>query len=218
MLPTGTKVTIKDSYQAYINIFIYPSASDFNKTEGKSFMTSITFHKWFVLLKKASCYKMITGHSIVVLLTWLVRILNLFIFCDTGLCGTYDGNQDNDLLGPDGVITKVPGANERPDEYSVKWRFSESNSIFNGYTSTVSMETPLYCSCYSDGTKSCDFFGDVSTCGVTNKGRETIILLLNQTHTDFYSKHDGEHMNIFELEIYTKENDYRQSLTFYTPA
>lgn len=34
MLPTGTKVTVKDSYQAFINIFIYPSAADYNKTEG----------------------------------------------------------------------------------------------------------------------------------------------------------------------------------------
>lgn len=34
MLPTGTKVTVKDSYQAFINIFIYPSAADYKKTEG----------------------------------------------------------------------------------------------------------------------------------------------------------------------------------------
>ncbi|XP_078312035.1 von Willebrand factor D and EGF domain-containing protein-like [Crassostrea virginica] len=120
MLPTGTKVTVKDSYQAFINIFIYPSAADFNKTEG--------------------------------------------------LCGTYDGNQDNDLLGPDGVITKVPDPGKRPDGYSIKWRMSDVNSIFRGYRGTVAMATPVYCSCYSDGTKSCDFFGDVSSCGVTNKG------------------------------------------------
>ncbi|XP_078310491.1 von Willebrand factor D and EGF domain-containing protein-like isoform X2 [Crassostrea virginica] len=120
MLPTGTKVTVKDSYQAFINIFIYPSAADFNKTEG--------------------------------------------------LCGTYDGNQDNDLLGPDGVITKVPDPGKRPDGYSIKWRMSDVNSIFRGYRGTVAMATPIYCSCYSDGTKSCDFFGDVSSCGVTNKG------------------------------------------------
>lgn len=87
-----------------------------------------------------------------------------------GLCGTYDGNQDNDLLDPNGVATKVPEPGKRPDTYSVKWRVSESNSIFRGYRQTVSMESPVYCSCYTDGTKSCDFFGDVSTCGVTNKG------------------------------------------------
>ena len=88
----------------------------------------------------------------------------------SGLCGTYDGNQDNDLLGPDGVITKVPDPGKRPDGYSIKWRMSDANSIFRGYRGTVAMATPVYCSCYSDGTKSCDFFGDVSSCGVTNKG------------------------------------------------
>lgn len=88
-----------------------------------------------------------------------------------GLCGTYDGNQDNDLLDPNGVATKVPEPGKRPDSYSVKWRVDQSNSIFRGYRQTVSMESPVYCSCYTDGTKSCDFFGDVSTCGVTNKGK-----------------------------------------------
>lgn len=33
------------------------------------------------------------------------------------------------------------------------------------------MEFLVYCSCYIDGIKLCDFFGDVSICGVINKGQ-----------------------------------------------
>ena len=49
-------------------------------------------------------------------------------------------------------------------------RIDPANSIYTGYSQTVTMATPLYCVCFDSGPPSCDYFKDVDLCGVTRDG------------------------------------------------
>lgn len=58
------------------------------------------------------------------------RLMNVYItspeddFAATkGLCGTFDGNRDNDLKYPDGHTDKFPLTRNQPNSFVESWRY-----------------------------------------------------------------------------------------------
>ncbi|RUS80661.1 hypothetical protein EGW08_011565, partial [Elysia chlorotica] len=66
-----------------------------------------------------------------------------------GLCGTYDGDESNDLLQRDGIISN--DTSETPNEFSLTWRVQKETSIYTGFCGPPSDNTKAsgsyFCDC-----------------------------------------------------------------------
>ncbi|XP_035828293.1 von Willebrand factor D and EGF domain-containing protein-like [Aplysia californica] len=86
-----------------------------------------------------------------------------------GLCGTFDGNSTNDLMGSDDVIDTCKGSRCRPHAFVDSWKLQGNETLFNNRPKTSANALPLsqggqqappnrqqtkervYCGCY-EGT------------------------------------------------------------------
>ncbi|GFN75653.1 von Willebrand factor d and egf domain-containing protein, partial [Plakobranchus ocellatus] len=85
-----------------------------------------------------------------------------------GLCGTYDGDDSNDLLRSDGLLSNE--TNDEPNEFSLTWRVEREASIYNGYCDSdgqnAAASSSIYCDCPYDNSRdsSCGPMLDVFQC------------------------------------------------------
>ncbi|XP_033756294.1 uncharacterized protein LOC117339038 [Pecten maximus] len=76
-----------------------------------------------------------------------------------GLCGTFNGDKEDDLTLPDGTVD--PSDARKPDSFSLQWRVSEEDSLFTGYCpgaeedESVEMDD-MSCSCLKGKNITCD--------------------------------------------------------------
>ncbi|XP_029649426.2 uncharacterized protein LOC115223143 [Octopus sinensis] len=84
-----------------------------------------------------------------------------------GLCGSFDGNKNNDLLMSNGKILFERG--KRPDEFSLSWRVKKEDTLYTGYCPlkepTKTEEGDVYCNCMSLSKTECSSSMDYQTCG-----------------------------------------------------
>ncbi|XP_035829885.1 uncharacterized protein LOC106014199 isoform X2 [Aplysia californica] len=99
----------------------------------------------------------------------------------SGLCGVFDGNSTNDLLGANDVLYSVTDPQEEPDTFSNTYRVSDAASIYSGYKGSGDIVPDLYCSCDLSGVSECANFGDVTACGVSVSGTDITDLLVSDS-------------------------------------
>ncbi|XP_033756295.1 uncharacterized protein LOC117339040 [Pecten maximus] len=120
------------------------------------------------------------------------RFMNIFIEASVldvnktdGLCGKYDGISSNDLVSADGTTYTVSNSADRPNDFSRTWRVNPSDSYYTlGYTSTVTLNNPVYCLCYDDASFSCDYNLDVYNCGESTAGLDLTQTLIDEAIAD----------------------------------
>ncbi|XP_078656297.1 von Willebrand factor D and EGF domain-containing protein-like [Branchiostoma floridae x Branchiostoma belcheri] len=78
-----------------------------------------------------------------------------------GLCGTFDGNPDNDLMMPDGSIASHHIWEDWHREFSSGWRIPHGTSLFDVDCLPEGPSSPLaqsqYCTCVGGGSVECDW-------------------------------------------------------------
>nr|XP_034327587.1 uncharacterized protein LOC105328884 [Crassostrea gigas] len=159
----STKRTIF-TIKMYLNGELTPGTEVISHNGGKTFE---------VVLPNGARTMIMTGA-----MTRNQRFLNVKVVASTfdfnqteGLCGTFDGNRNNDLMKRDGDLYTRGG--KQPNEFSLSWRVSEEESLFRGDCRTTSSiaKKGIYCDCMERQTAVCQQGLDVMTCAEIQKRR-----------------------------------------------
>ncbi|XP_033756293.1 uncharacterized protein LOC117339037 [Pecten maximus] len=83
-----------------------------------------------------------------------------------GLCGTFDGEKNNDLEKKDKVVYTAPGL--RPDPFILSWRVPQNESLYNGIYSDVNPSRSFgSCDCGRGDNQTCSVRMDAEPCPVS---------------------------------------------------
>jgi hypothetical protein len=81
-----------------------------------------------------------------------------------GLCGTFDGDDSNDLLQSDGILSTE--RNDQPNDFSLSWRVKQEQSLYAGFCGTDLhvLPTDSFCACGSVINPDCGVLKHLASC------------------------------------------------------